>query len=52
MNDIDFELTKTGKSKNVSFAAGAKKGNSKAAGNMALAEVSQGHVREGVDDIR
>ena len=50
MNDIDFELTKTGKSKNVSFAAGAK--NSKAAGNMALAEVSQGHVREGVDDIR
>ena len=48
MSEIDFELTKTGKSKNVSFAANTK---DKIVKNR-LAEIGQFHVQDGVDDIK
>jgi len=48
MNEVDFELTKTGKSKNVSFAANTKAKIS----NQRLAEIGQSYVQEGVDDIK
>ena len=48
MSEIDFELTKTGKSKNVSFAANTK---DKIVKNR-LAEIGQSHVQDGVDDIK
>ena len=48
--EVSFDLTKTGKSKNVSFAAGAKSGQAAAADK--LAQISQNHVEDGVTDIK
>ena len=56
MTSVDFDLTKSGKSKNVSFAAahnnkGKGKGKQKQ-GSGSISDLSNRAVNEGVDDLK
>ena len=56
MTSVDFDLTKSGKSKNVSFAAahnnkGKGKGKKKQ-GSGSISDLSNRAVNEGVDDLK
>ena len=55
MTSVDFDLTKSGKSKNVSFAAAHSKGKGKGKkkqGSGSISDLSNRAVNEGVDDLK
>ena len=55
MTSVDFDLTKSGKSKNVSFAAAHNKGKGKGKkkqGSGSISDLSNRAVNEGVDDLK
>ena len=55
MTSVDFDLSKSGKSKNVSFAAPHNKGKGKGKkkqGSGSISDLSNKAVNEGVDDLK